>query len=219
MSNTLKICIFILPLTLLGCKAQPIHDSLKYKHIMIPIVTRNFEKFDSIKFNNSKKENPYVLREFLSDGTYIEMTSSNSGKYYLETPPNSYFMISKTYYSNGNIKAKGLGFNGDAFQKGVWYEFDEKGTLVKETDYDADYKFRFEDILAFCEREGIEVKKGPILQSTGYHTQITRHHSPILGKRTWVIRWLKKPDLIEEISLDGDTGKVLKRKDIEYINN
>ncbi|OCA80076.1 hypothetical protein BBH99_16795 [Chryseobacterium contaminans] len=37
-----------------------------------------------------------------------KMTVSNSGKYYLETFKDSYYMILKSFYSNGNIKRKGI---------------------------------------------------------------------------------------------------------------
>jgi len=35
----------------------------------------------------------------------------------------------------------------------------------------------------------------------------------------WEIEWLKKPDVIEKITLDGITGKVLGIKEVPYINN
>ena len=66
------------------------------------------------------------------------------------------------FYKNNNIKMKGLFFNSlgsRGFQKGTWYEFDEQGKLIKEIDYDKFYKFTFEDILKFCEREKIKISK------------------------------------------------------------
>lgn len=203
--------IFLLMLIVnISCNAQK-------KTFMIPEVDNKFEKFDSIKFNSATKESSDILREFLSNGNYIEMTVSNSGKYYLETFKDSYYMISKSFYSNGNIKRKGLGFNGDAFQKGIWYEFDENGNLIKEINYDKPFKFTFEEILKFCKKQGIKIDKGPILQSTGWHNKIFREieeEHPI-----WKIEYLKKSNLVEIIKLDGVTGKVLGTSTYKYINN
>ncbi|WP_211660307.1 hypothetical protein [Pedobacter nototheniae] len=212
-------CIILLNIQ---CKAQQKtynlnHDTQKN---MIPAIDKNFEIFDSERYNRLFKKNPHYQSEFLADGTYIEMTVANAGKNYLETAPNSYLMISKAYFNNGNIKAKGLGFNADGFQKGIWYEFNENGQLIKETDYDKHYKFTFEDILKFCEREHIEVKKGPILQSTGFHTAIRRGYSLLMENVSWwEIDWLKRSDLIETIKLNGNTGVVVEKRERSYINN
>ncbi|UHO37582.1 hypothetical protein H5J24_18160 [Chryseobacterium capnotolerans] len=206
----IKYLFLLILLANISCNAQK-------KPVMIPEVDNNFEKFDSIKFNSSIKESSDILREFLSNGNYIEMTVSNSGKYYLETFKDSYYMISKSFYSNGNIKRKGIGFNGDAFKKGIWYEFDEKGNLIKETDYDIPFKFTFEDILNFCKNKGIKIDKGPILQSTGWHNKIFRDLEN--GDPVWEIEHLKKSDLVEIIKLDGITGKIIGTSTYKYINN
>ncbi|REC46839.1 toxin-antitoxin system YwqK family antitoxin [Chryseobacterium pennipullorum] len=200
-----KIVFFLSLMIVVSCKSQNKKD-------ILPSVDNKFEKFDSNKIKDSD-----VLREFLSNGNYIEINAANSGKYYQETFKDSYYMISKSYYPNGNIKSKGAGFNGDGFQIGKWYEFDEKGNLIKEVDYDKPYKFTFEDILMFCEKEGISLTKGPVLQSTGFHTTIIRRVEK--EKPVWVIEWRKKSNVLETITLDGTTGKVISRRDSEYINN
>ncbi|KFF26086.1 hypothetical protein [Chryseobacterium vrystaatense] len=97
----MKKYILLLLLVNISCKAQN-------KHFMIPEIDNKFEKFDSVKFNESKKENPNVLREFLYNGTYIEKDQGTYGKGYLATSPNSYYTITKIYYPNGNIKSKGM---------------------------------------------------------------------------------------------------------------
>ncbi len=186
---------------------------------MTPYVDNKYEKFNQIEFNSSKKENSLTFREFLADGSYIELDQGSYGKGYNKTPKNSNYTIVKIYFQNGNIKSKGLTLNlpWTTFRKGIWYEFDESGKLIKETDYDKPFKFTFEDILAFCEKEKIQVDKGPILQSTGYHTTIQRgleNNHP-----WWTIEWLKQPDILETIKLDGISGKVISRKDRNYINN
>ncbi len=210
--HCLLFCVVLLNIQ---CIAQ-----VRLKKVMIPVVDKKFEKFDSVKYENRVNKNSSTLEEFLSDGTYVELDTGNYGKGYVETPLNSYFTLSKGYYKNSNIKMKGLVFNWFAFQKGIWYEFNEDGQLIKETDYDKYYKSTFEDILKFCEREHIEVKKGPILQSTGFHTAIRRGYSLLMDNVSWwEIDWLKRSDLIETIKLNGNTGVVVEKRERSYINN
>ena len=55
----------------------------------------------------------------------------------------------------------------------------------------------------------------------GFHTQINNNPDP---KETWwEIRWLKDrskmPNVIEEIRINGISGKVISRKQSGYYNN
>lgn len=205
----IKYLFLLILLANISCNAQK-------NKLMIPEVDNKLEKFDSIKFSNEADIKFQILRKTEQDGSYIEMSQSKSMKSYVETPLNSYYRITKIYYTNGNIKSKGLSSNTGYFQKGIWYEFDEQGNLVKEVDYDKPFKFTFEDILKFCEKENIEIKKGPISQS-GWHNIISRKIET--DKPIWKIERLKFSDLVEIITLDGITGKVIKRETEEYLNN
>ncbi|WDF45908.1 hypothetical protein PQ459_13470 [Chryseobacterium sp. KACC 21268] len=187
---------------------------------MFPQIDNKSEKFDLSKFDNSKKENQYVLRETLPDASYLEMVRLQESRFFL-TSKNSYFTVVKIYHQNLNIKQKGLGFNTNpfSFKKGIWYEFDEQGNLIKEKDYDKNYQFNFEDVLEFCKKESIQVDKGPILQSTGYHTMISRNEDTEKSGAIWEIKWMKDNHIEEIIKLDGKTGKVLERREQKFINN
>ncbi|MGV0925394.1 hypothetical protein [Empedobacter tilapiae] len=207
----MKNLIILLVLNImLACQSQNIK-------IITPIVDNKFETFDNIQSIVKFDKNQDVLRTFLPNGNYIEILIFSTGKQYDETYKDSYYSLTKIYFPNGNIKAKGISFNGTGFSSGIWYDFDEEGKLVKETNYDEPYQFTFEDILKFCEKENIRVDKGPILQSTGFHTTIRRDVEN--GQPWWEIKRLKTPDTIEIIKLDGITGKVLSRTEQEYINN
>ncbi|KFF24362.1 hypothetical protein IW16_21070 [Chryseobacterium vrystaatense] len=184
---------------------------------MIPEIDNKFEKFDSVKYNSRSNLDSRVLRENKLDGCYLEMDKDNTYGWYGMTLKDSYYRITKIYYPNGNIKKKGLSANTGNFQKGVWYEFDEQGNLIKETDYDKPFTFTFEDILKFCEKHRIKINKGPILQSTGWHNDIFRDIQN--GKPIWRIEHLKKTNLVEVIKIDGVTGKVLETSSYGYINN
>ena len=229
MKKIFFICIAqLLLISCLGQKNKTItHNSTTMQY---SVLTKDFEKFDAILYEQmlyeQKKKHGYNtvgVGKNLPTGTYLELGKVDSGAAFRETEKDAYFTLTKSYYPNNNIKMKGLYFNvtWGGFKKGIWYEFDQNGKLVKETDYDKPYKVTFEHILEFCKREGIEVKKGPILQGTGFHTMIKRSESKFLidNSAIWEIEWLKKPDVIEKITLDGITGKVLGRKEVPYINN
>lgn len=207
----MKKYILLLLLVNISCKAKN-----KSLYIM-PDIDNKFEKFDSVKYNSRSNLDSRVLRENKSDACYLEMDKDNTYGWYGMTLKDSYYRTTKIYYPNGNIKKKGLSANTGNFQKGVWYEFDEQGNLIKETDYDQPFTFTFEDILKFFEKHGIKINKGPILQSTSWHNDIFRDIQN--GHPLWRIEYLKKADLVEVIKIDGITGKVLETSSYEYINN
>lgn len=206
----IKYLFLLILLVNISCNAQK-------NKLMIPEIDNKFEKFDSIKYSYLHTKNPHNTNEVQSDGSYVEMIKLKESRYFY-TPKDSYFTLVKLYHNNLNIKKKGVGINTGAFtfKLGIWYEFDEQGNLIKETDYDKPFKFTFEDILKFCEKENIEIKKGPISQS-GWHNIISRKIET--DKPIWKIERLKRSDLVEIITLDGITGKVIKRETEEYLNN
>jgi antitoxin component YwqK of YwqJK toxin-antitoxin module len=217
--------IFIFAQNFFAQKKTPINS--KKTVLMIPLVNKEFEKFNFEKFNSRKDKTPYSeFTETLKNGTIITMSETNAGKSYSEIASDSYFQISKGYYPNGNIKTKGLFFNGSGFQKGIWYEFDEKGKLISEIDYDKPYKFTFEDLLIFCKKENIVLKKGFINQSS-FNTNIFKKKTSS-NEIIWVIEW-QDPNLLthedttcskgtrtynvlfETLEIDGITGVLIKR--------
>ena len=181
-----------------------------------PIVTDEFEVFDMALYQAMEKNVLGHAHQYLKNGTYFEIWKGKSDYIYNYFPFNSYFFMSKKFYmSNGYIMRKGINYV-RGFAKGLWYDFDEKGHLIKTTDYDAPFTFSFEDILAYCRAHRIEVTKG--YQRIGFHNEIHRFVNAD-GSCYWTIEHLKRDDLIEAIYLDGKTGKEIKREDIEYINN
>ena len=182
----------------------------------LPTVTDEFEVFDEALYQAMEKDVLGNVHKYLKDGTYFEIWKGKNDYIYNYFPFNSYFSVHKKYYrSNGYIMRKGISYvNG--FGIGLWYEFDEKGHLIKTTDCDAPFTFSFKDILAYCRAYHIEVTKG--YQRIGFHNRILRFVNDD-GSCYWVIKHLKRYDLIEAIYLDGKTGKEINRIEIEYINN
>ena len=165
---------------MLSCQSQNIQP-------MEPIIDNKFEKIDSLLYTQLKNTNK--LKKYDNENNYIELRKYENEIVYKFTPKNSNLKILKTYNLKGDLLVKGLTLNlpWPTFQKGTWYEFDEQGNLIKETNYDEPYKFTFEDVLQFCEKENIKVDKGPILQSTGYHTLIMRYIDDDSNKPCWQI--------------------------------
>ena len=199
-----KLTTLVLLASTLSCQSQNIQP-------MEPIIDNKFEVFDNNKYIELAEKNKKSQEHFDENGNYLQMIKANAGSATYFTSKNSYFTIFKEYYKSGRINKKGLKFNvWGGFNFGTWYEFDEQGKLIKEIDYDKPFKFTFEDLLKFCEKEKIRVDKGPILQSTGYHTKIRRGVKN--EKPWWEIEHLKKPDLIETIKLDGISGEIFRHK-------
>lgn len=204
-----KYFVFLFLLMVTSCNAQ--------KHTpMIPEIDNRFEIFDNFKYESRINKSSRNFQEFQQDGSSIEMDKDTTYGWYGMTPKDSYYRVTKVYYPNGIIKSKGISANTGRFQAGTWYEFDEEGKLIKEIDYDKPFKFTFEDILKFCEKEKIEIKKGPISQN-GWHNEISRIVEN--GQPIWKIEYLKKTNLVEIIKLDGITGKIIDKETYDYINN
>jgi hypothetical protein len=127
----------------------------------------------------------------------------------------SYFSVTKNYFKNGNIEIKGVAFNNGS-EYGIWYEFDDEGKLIKEINTDEGYTFGWKDIISYCEANKIPLTKG-YKEFDGFQTRIYKKESE-KSKKIWVITYLLPVgDKLMEITLDGKTGKELKRKKLDFI--
>ena len=178
-----------------------------------PIVTDEFEVFDEALYKIMEKDATGDVFHYYKDGTFLEMWKRRKYFVYALYPSNSFFCLYKEFYaSNGYIMRKGIDYV-RGFAKGLWYDFDEKGHLIKTTDYDAPFTFSFEDILAYCRAHRIEVTKG--YQRIGYHNGIHRFVNKD-GSCYWKISHKIALDREENIYLDGKTGREIKREENLY---
>jgi YD repeat-containing protein len=206
----------------------------KFDTMDYPIVTKDFESFDFETYEERPPAKPSGYR----DGEYIHKlpngivkkfaTQGEEGFYCSIYYPDSYFCELKIYYANGNIKEKGLAYV-QGFQKGIWYEFDESGKLIRETDYDKPFKFTFEDIVKFCEKNNIKLAKG--YNKTTFDNNKEWYESLLLadirrsifeGMCKWEIIYAKEEPksqyghVRETITLDGETGKAISIEQQDY---
>ncbi|MFD2592285.1 hypothetical protein ACFSTE_15715, partial [Aquimarina hainanensis] len=110
--------------------------------------------FDIETFEKNKIDNEYKI--VTKDSTIIKQGLWHSGYEEIISYKGSYIQTYNKYYKTGILKLTGDFYSND-FEKGVWKEYDEQGNLIKETDYDAPYKFTWEDVLKLIKERKIDM--------------------------------------------------------------
>jgi hypothetical protein len=221
-----KIFIIAVLLTISSCRTGLITEEIKKGNKM-------FEKYDLNKWEEINKEykgkGKYEDVYYFKDGSQVN--ASNNDVFIL--PPNPFFYVkNKEFYDNGFIKQKGKYFgrfdvNSYSIKIEMWYEFDEKGNLIKETNEDIKFgKFGYNELLNFLD------KKGEISLHSGKNREnleVNFYFSNTSGKKLWEATInIGKPhdelgnegDLvsvqrIKSYYLDGNTGEIIKHKDVK----
>lgn len=160
--------------------------------------------FDIENFNKNKDHlNRYTF--ITEDSISVKQNRWQFGFEEIITKKGALISTYKKYYNSGKLKLKGDFFPND-FEKGTWKEYDEQGKLIKETNYDAPYKFTWEDILIFIKERKIDINCN--------NFEVGRN---IVKERpVWSITYNKKgTDLLSIIGIYGDTGEVFQESEIE----
>lgn len=205
-----KILLFFLVFVTYSCKPQnkePITIKpikMENHHEYNNLVTSKFETFNVKRFDENKdKAEDYIYKS--SDNATVREFGDNASGYFVNiSNKNSLFNVTKAYYANSNIKTKGPSFKDDC-EIGIWYDFDEKGKLIKETDLDKPFKIKIEDIIEF-----INKNKGD-LNST--FTSIHRLYDDKVKKRIWEIYYSGKYENkhgLFNIIIDDSTSEIVK---------
>lgn len=202
--------IVIIVLNFSSCKAQK--KAKMEQDIIIPEITNEFEKFD-IKIFNEQVDIISGKRIIRDKETYLEEDFQDPGYARVEYLEDSFYYTMKLFYNNGSISKKGNLFNNGS-EYGIWYEFNEEGKLIKEINTDEGYTFSWKEIIAYCIDKKIELIKG--VPKGGFNTSIYKRE--LEGKKVWVISYLLPVgDTVKEITLDGETGKEIKQREINFI--
>ncbi len=205
MSNFINHLSLIICILLFNFKLSS--PTIQINPIMnIPTLTSEFERFDLSKFDRKVEINKISK----PGGIYIESEKLDDGYTERIYQENSCFFILKNYYANCNIKEKGVLFNSGYFKIGNWYSFSAGGQLAKTYNDENIFTFNFEKLYDFITKERIGLSFGFIHDYTGFHTVIQKKID-INNNPLWVINWQKEPQIIEEISISGSSGKVLSR--------
>ena len=161
--------------------------------------------FDIENFNKNKDHlNRYTF--ITEDSISVKQNRWQFGFEEIITKKGALISTYKKYYNSGKLKLKGDFFPND-FEKGTWKEYDEQGKLIKETNYDAPYKFTWEDILELLSKYKINLSDPELEIGRGNSTKGT----------SWYIVWdkLDKSGL-NVMNIDGVTGEITRKSELEY---
>ncbi|WP_146106073.1 hypothetical protein [Apibacter adventoris] len=204
--NIYKLLVFFsISGVLFSCQGQERKNRLLEATAKQPIPNDTItERFNIDEFNKHQKNGSWLFTK--NNQEYFVRKVKD--EYWIEiSRKDNPFILKCNYYLNGNIKIRGLIFHGNAFTKGIVVDYDERGNIIKQTDYDAPYKdFPWEKVKLWLEN-----RKVNLLDPFTRVWRENENNHPI-----WYLSWDTKEfdkygnQIIQEIELDGRTGKLLK---------
>ena len=188
-----QIIYGLLVITLItSCKAQK--QDLKQD---------SMKTFDIVTFDKNKVNNVYNF--ITKDSTVVEQDEDYNEYTEVIRQHKSPFEFQNRYFKSGKIKMEVKRYTNDFMI--YLKQYDQQGTLIKETDYDKPYKFTFEDVLKFIKKRNIDM--------TNYHFEIFRNI--VDNKPMWSVTWEKEDESnLQRVIIDGTTGKITKEFDVSY---
>ncbi len=148
--------------------------------------------FDIEVFHKNKVNNEYNF--ILEDGTTVRQIEWKDEYDEIRYNNKSYFEIYTSYYKNGNLKMFVERFP-NRFVKYI-KEYDEEGNLIKETDYDKEFEFTWEQLLKILEERNVDIRDVN-------NTTIRKQNG------NWRFDYIQ--DIyIYDVIIHGKTGKVLQ---------
>lgn len=127
---------------------------------------------------------------------------------YITKSDSPYESYKEFYYTSGKLKTEGQNFYGREI--GVWKNYDENGSLVEETDYDAPFKFSIEALSIEMKKRGVD-----IMHPSGGYFNVSRSTN-LLPYNTpfYQVYYSVTPGNIMDLNyivFDGITGKIIKQ--------
>ena len=153
----------------------------------------------------------YYLEYKEKDGTMVVIEGDKkNGFTESRISKNSYSEMYKEYYPNGVLKEKGILFGEVAI--GIWHYFDEQGSLVNTIDEDKKFgNFGYMDVLNFLiEKDYVEKNtyKGIFESYKDNSATIVFFEEDL----TWLIRVKTPGYIINDYTIDGNTGEIKEHK-------
>ncbi|RYE13284.1 MAG: hypothetical protein EOP45_21430 [Sphingobacteriaceae bacterium] len=200
-------------------RASPVQVLHKQKSDY-PVLTSKAEHFDMSAFDKRKTEvsitrRDTVYQHYDQQSYYEEDTKRNLLKSFSRSSDsgiidgydysvNPVIGIYKEFFPDGQIRLKGM-FCYYGFRMGKWFSYNQEGLLTGTTDYDSCYAFTTKDILSFCKKNRIPLKKVMF----GHRTSIYKKKTPD-GNCIWVIRYPRQDIFYYfTVVIDASNGKVL----------
>jgi hypothetical protein len=166
------------------------------------------ETFNISEFETNQVNGTY--EQVLRDGTKIIRYGDSLEYVELLIPSQGWFYSFKGFYGNGSIKITGERFKKGDYPSGIWRNFDKKGTLESELNYDLNYNLTIDSVLTILKNNKIP------FSLEDHYNKITRGLSG--NKYTWFVCWKTLPGRIEIIDIDDVSGKILKQYYRPYDN-
>lgn len=166
----------------------------------------DLERFDVEKFNKDLVDKERNLID--NEGNILHQYKTKEGFHEDLTRPKSCFFLSRSFYKDGRLQEKGERFHGDGFLKGIWTNYNEQGYVMKQVDYDAPFKFNWENILVLMKDKGID----PADNFTYVNREVNAS-GPV-----WIISWDTKAvtsdgkKILKGIFVNGETGSTSKEE-------
>ncbi|MGH1518103.1 hypothetical protein [Chryseobacterium sp. JK1] len=217
-----KIILIQLLLIIISCHSQDkekdnnrTHDKPELTKIETSINHKSMQTYtdeeftdqDILRYKKNKIEEGYeYIRE---DGSLVYEVDYECVMYrrYI-TPKGSLFVIHKEYHPNKKLWLKFETFGDRGFIKGLRYEYDEKGKLIKVEDWGKPYKFTWEQVKKYIEEDlKLDLLKDKVVVDNNLEY-------PGYSFPTWSITYIgkykedPKGGLIR-IMLNGVTGELL----------
>ena len=148
----------------------------------------------------------YYLENKQRNGTIVIIEGDEeNGFTESRIPKNSYYEIYKEYYPNGILKQKGS-LLGEHTAIGMWYYYDELGNLSETVNEDRKFgKFGYMDVLDFL------IKNNYVEKDT-YKGIFKIRIVFSVEDLTWRIRATTAGYIINDYTIDGNTGEIKEHK-------
>lgn len=166
----------------------------------------DLERFDVAKFNKDLVDNERNLID--NNGNILHQYKTKDGFHEDLTRPKSCFFLSRSFYKDGRLEEKGERFHGDGFLKGIWTNYNGAGHVIKQVDYDAPFKFNWDNILVLMKEKNID----PADNFTYVNREVNAS-GPV-----WIISWDTKAvtsdgkKILKGIFVNGETGNTSKEE-------
>lgn len=217
-----KIILILAFLFFNSCNGQENNKSESKMESKTTKKENTMEKFNIKRFEENKSAEDGTYKYIDADGNEVreikdETSVFENGTYTTKTKMNGYlveinvknslFDIKKGFFPSGSLQVIGIQFRG-GFSKGIWKEYDEKGKLHRETDYDLPYKnYPWEKVEEFLKNKDVKLTD-PL---TSVWRDVSQQNIPM-----WYLEWdtgKKNVDMfqiIQNIEIDANTGNISK---------
>ena len=173
------------------------------------------EKFDILYFEEHFKEGICV---FENDDMVVSMYEwDDSYSIQSEQPSPSMLCSMKRYFVDTlSLKEEGLYLKKGFTKIGVWKNYDIDGNVVDTIDYDYGWNITWKKLVPIILEQGI--KLGGIISITRQELNNEAGES-IEAKRIWIIRQITFSDGKFEFCFDGDSGRLIEKKQISTLHS